>query len=531
MDTEAAGGEATRVVAGGGAVAAGLQDPSPDARRQRVTQILEFPYTEEQRKILETLPDRDSERRLLIIVASAGSGKTTTLEGLIAHLRQRSPAVRVLHVTFSRKLCDEAKGKLTRAYGAAADAPLVQTFCAAALAFVRRVYSPPKFNIKGNISQPPAELARLLGITNVVGRNRSTAQHQRGGRGGGGGRGERGFAAECARVARHAMKTLDNFNCSAASRVSDEHVPSKAREVLGPDLGGHNLVAYAQDLFDRGTSVITQGGRQGGVDLTHNMYLKLAQIYMLEHPHDTLLWSAPRGTSGVSSAALDYVLVDEAQDMNDVQASMMSLMRARARSIYQFRSATNSMEQALATLPQATAQRALCVYTMRTSWRFGPAIAAEVNAYFDHHFRPMAAARAAADRRIAASGVPPYLPPPIVGGAAARGEVLECEVPTALAHPYTVLCNTNRGVVEAAIAALGLGVLLSTDADIDEEAGAAAAAVLTGSVARLHVIMRDDQSLAAYLRILGNLHDLKRGARASYYNGGAALTSFAAVYE
>jgi hypothetical protein len=152
------------------------------------------------------------------------------------------------------------------------------------------------------------------------------------------------------------LRTLQNFLVDSGSKVRGQHC---------------NLVERSQrQAVIAMTATIAKrmlGIARGEHAFTHDVYLK---CYELWH--------------GIEPGRFDYLLLDEAQDLNPVLISLVQKAKIPAlvvgdpyQSIYAFRGAVNAMSAFDgAELP------------LSQSWRFGPAIAVLANKILRHSSRP-----------------------------------------------------------------------------------------------------------------------------------------------
>jgi F-box protein 18 (helicase) len=151
-------------------------------------------------------------------------------------------------------------------------------------------------------------------------------------------------------VARFTIDTLNRFLYSADRELTDKHVPAIVKY---SQFSGHDYVSYATDL---GRLMCNGGDKKIGV--THDLYLK-------------------QYASNQPQLDFDYILVDEAQDLSEVQASIflgqrnvpLILVGDDHQSIYQFRGAKNMMSMVKPTH----------LYYLTKSFRFNNHIATVAN--------------------------------------------------------------------------------------------------------------------------------------------------------
>lgn len=255
----------------------------------------------------------------LRIDAYAGTGKTTTL-GLLA----RSKPGRGLYLAFNRAVAEEARRRFPAH---------VQCATTHSVAFrgVRRTLGYPEWKLAEALT--PNLILQAFRLPAVIS-FRSGLELER-----------RAYAA----VLRDGLL---RFCQSSAAAPGPAHVPrSGALAALSPEQFGSFAGQAAEHLGALWAAMLD---RAQGLPLGHDGYLKL---WALSKPE-------PR---------LDYILVDEAQDLNPVLLDVLNRVRCQVvyvgdpyQQIYEWRGAANAMELA------ATHHRCL----LSQSFRFGREIAA-----------------------------------------------------------------------------------------------------------------------------------------------------------
>jgi hypothetical protein len=121
-------------------------------------------------------------------------------------------------------------------------------------------------------------------------------------------------------IARNIRKTVHNFQCSADKEITEDHVfcRTKLRMKIKPS----QYISWATEFFgkvrEKCFNLIHGVLDQSDIDISHDGYLKVAQLEELEIPHD-------------------YIIIDEAQDMTACQADLFWGQRQRAsKRIYLF---------------------------------------------------------------------------------------------------------------------------------------------------------------------------------------------------
>ncbi|GIJ10760.1 UvrD-helicase domain-containing protein [Micromonospora andamanensis] len=279
--------------------------------------------TDEQQQVIDAFTSAD--RPTIVVQAGAGCGKSSTLK----MAAKAQPNRKGLYVAYNKALAVEARGDFP---------PAVDCRTAHSLAFgpVGRHY---RDRLNGP-RVPAKQAAEFLGFNSPV-----------------------QIAGELAplaptTLARLTMDLVGKFLNSADPEPAADH---------GPRVDGYSrtdnkalaeyLVPYARKAWD---DLQLQSG--GKLKFSHDCYLKLYQL------------SRPR-------IPVDYVLLDEAQDLSPVMASLFHfqdhaqriMVGDSAQAIYGFRGAIDAMKKFVAD------QR----LTLSQSFRFGAAIADEANKWLD----------------------------------------------------------------------------------------------------------------------------------------------------
>jgi AAA domain len=279
--------------------------------------------TSEQQAVIDAFVSAD--RPTIVVQAGAGCGKSSTLKLAAA----RQPRRRGLYVAYNRALAAEAKR----------DFPVtVDCRTAHSLAFgpVGRLYR----DRVGGARVPAKQAAQALGFNSPV-----------------------QIADELpplspVKLARLVMAMVGRFLNSADQEPLVHHlVPVDGYSRTDNRELAKYLVPYVRKAWD--DLQLVRGGR---LQFTHDVYLKIYQL------------SRPR-------IPVDYVLLDEAQDLSPVMASLFHfqdhaqriMVGDSAQAIYGFRGAIDAMAKFVAD------QR----LTLSQSFRFGPAIADEANRWLD----------------------------------------------------------------------------------------------------------------------------------------------------
>lgn len=277
------------------------------------------PPTPEQQAILGAFPDGGN----MVIVAAAGSGKTTSLK-MIANT---APRQKGLYLAYNRAIADDAKASFPAG---------VNCVTAHALAY-RAIGHQYKERLNGP-RVPAAQAARLLGIHYSVTIDDKTLQP--------------------AQLARLANEAVARFCHSADEEPRPWHVP------VIPGLESlEQRRAVEESVYPLAVKV-WEDVRQvkGQLRFTHDTYLKL---FGLSRP----------------SLPYDYVLFDEAQDANavvlgivkDQDNAQVIAVGDPSQAIYGWRGSVDSMDQ-------FDAKHRL---HLSKSFRFGHAVADEANKWLD----------------------------------------------------------------------------------------------------------------------------------------------------
>lgn len=339
-------------------------------------------FTDEQEAVIAkgaSLPDGAHLR----VKAGAGSGKTTTLHG-IAGARGSD---RGLYLAFNGDTARHARARFSDTHCRAA------TFHSVALAAAsREIAGRPAnwYHVKSDVF-PHRAFASGAAFPRV-----------------------RGWSSYM--IAMAMLRTMSVFCASDAPAITPEH----AREAIVVETGDPDVLK-GDDTRERAAIAISRLARpladaaQAFFDdkiteghFTHDVYLKLVAT------RSDLTARAFRG--------VDYVIVDEAQDLNPVQIQLLrgagtSIVAVgdTAQAIYAWRGAVSALER----LPGGVA-------TLSNSFRFGPDIATLANKVLGQSPE--------ADLGVRVTGVGGSLPESFEGTR------------------YAVLCRTNAAILEEATA-------------------------------------------------------------------------------
>ncbi len=276
---------------------------------------MEHKPTEEQQAIREAFATGDN----LVVEAGAGSGKTSTLEMLANDAPRRNG----LYLAYNRAIKEDALLRFPRS-----------VTCKTSHGLAYRTHATPyKHRIRG-AHVPAAQAARILGVREPF---RLTAD---------------GPMLQPNSIAIIARETVARFCHSADREITRRHVPL----VNGFDTPTDRAALAAFILPYANRAWADLNSPNGQLRFIDDVYLKMFQL-----------------SDPVIDA--DYLLVDEAQDLNPVVKAIVEKQQAqivyvgdRCQAIYQWRGAVDAMET-------ATGKR---LY-LSQSFRFGEAIAAEAN--------------------------------------------------------------------------------------------------------------------------------------------------------
>lgn len=270
-----------------------------------------FAPTSEQSEILATFR---TTKRDLAIQAFAGSGKTSTLRLIaLAH-----PEKKFLYVAYNKALEVEA---------AASFPPNVSTRTAHSLAYRSLGIGRSAFQSRLGAAMRPQDVLALARIQPPRGMPPLV------------------FASALRQIVR-------SFQCSASSKVTEEHIPDEVSTLIKRERTPERLVASllkgARALWSARADI------KSAVPIEHDTYLKLWQ---LENP---------------KLEGFDCILFDEAQDANPVILDVIRRQKCRKvyvgdsfQQIYSWRGAVNAFES-LGTVTRLRLSR---------SFRFGEAVA------------------------------------------------------------------------------------------------------------------------------------------------------------
>lgn len=281
--------------------------------------------------------------------------------------------------------------------------------------------------------------------------------------------------------ARLVMDTVRNFCNSADEGITRTHVPM----VPGAEEVSYDLASHVVKLAEKAWADLLRDDRQGGgrLKFTQDMYLK---IWALSKP----------------KLNYDFIFVDEAQDSNTclmgvvlAQDAQLIAVGDRSQAIYGWRGAVDAMSKFPAERRTVLSQ----------SFRFGPAVATVANRFLDMLDAPL--------RLTGTDKIDSVVQP--------------------LPQPKAILCRTNAGVIQAALATpAGQSFAIVGGGDTIEKFADAAEALMSGRTAGWHADLGAfkswsdveeyaDEGDGADLKVLVNLvrdygtAELRRIAKAS----------------
>ncbi|MHB9862148.1 UvrD-helicase domain-containing protein [Streptomyces sp. YIM S03343] len=354
--------------------------------------------TQEQRDAIDTYGDGTD----LVLQAGAGCGKSSTLK-MIA---KADPRATMLYVAYNKSIATDA----ARSFPANAACSTAHSLAFQGIGkdYAHRLRGP---------RQTAHQAAQLIGVSDLVGPGVAKIK------------GDLGdiVAMPSKRIMRYALETLTNWCYSADPEVAARHIPRK------PNLKRSATIQQLAEL-------VLPVARAAWKDLR-----KTDGVLKFQHDHYLKMWQL-----GGPRLDTDVVLLDEAQDTNDVVADVIQgqehaqriVVGDSAQQIYEWRGAND----ALAKFAAAGAQERM----LSQSFRFGPAIAEAANEWLYI---------VGTDLRLK-------------GFEQADSRLGELEDPDA------VLCRTNAGSVEVVMDALARGVkvaLVGGGTDMRRLAEAAAA--------------------------------------------------------
>ncbi|WP_433793959.1 UvrD-helicase domain-containing protein [Actinoplanes sp. CA-252034] len=275
--------------------------------------------TDEQAAVVAAFTTGDA----LVVEAGAGAGKTSTLKLCAA----ATPRRRGLYVAYNRALRDEAKASFPSTVRASTTHGLAYLPVAVQFERAGRPINGPR-----QTGRQVAEILRINEPTRITDDRAPLAPAQ---------------------LARLAIQTVARFCMSGSEELEPWHVPTQPGMEDRPvraDLR-RAVLPHAQRAW---ADLCSTGGR---LRLIHNHYLKM---YQLRHPR-------LRG---------DFVLVDEAQDLNPCVVALMA-EQTHMQVVYvgDRCQAINGWNGAVDAMRDAPGRR---LY-LSQSFRFGPAIADEAN--------------------------------------------------------------------------------------------------------------------------------------------------------
>jgi hypothetical protein len=269
-------------------------------------------------------PEQQHARELFLkqhrlrIDAYAGSGKTTTLQMLAESTSRRG-----LYLAFNRSIADAAKQKFPQQVSCATSHSL-------AFGAIRKTFGYPEWKLVGSLT--PNSIAEAFRMPETL-----TFQA--------------GFTLQKWSYCSVLLDAIKRFLQSEDVRPEQKHIPRYGcLDTLSDrsfETFTEQAIAHVQAIWGAMLHKTT------GLPLGHDGYLKLWAL------------SEPR-------ANVDYILVDEAQDLNPVLLGVLRKMQCSVvyvgdpyQQIYEWRGAVNAMSQV------STSHRVL----LSQSYRFGPSIA------------------------------------------------------------------------------------------------------------------------------------------------------------
>jgi DNA polymerase III epsilon subunit-like protein/superfamily I DNA/RNA helicase/predicted DNA-binding transcriptional regulator YafY len=287
-----------------------------------------FQPTAQQRNVVRGILSGDD----VVVLAKAGTGKTTTLNLAARVIQKLFPKKRILYMAFNRNAAEEARGKMPANVE-------VRTADSVAYSFVKtqRPELFKKFAQKDTAMYSNVDIAKYLNVPSITLDDETLKPYE---------------------VAALLRKAIYSYLTSADESFSDvhllEHFPDDA---VTPDLQA-SAKAWIDDIFNpKGQLPFSFG--------------EMKKIWSLSKPDfsDT--------ASGIN-APVDLVFLDEAQDTNDVLGTVIRSQNVQAvlvgdpeQAIYQFMGAKDQLQtfDAPHRLP------------LTESWRYGPEIGGFANRF------------------------------------------------------------------------------------------------------------------------------------------------------
>lgn len=238
----------------------------------------------------------------LKVIAFAGAGKTFTLHQVAKALKERNPNLRILYLTFSRSLKDEAKVKFDGLADVYTNHGLARKYTQDVLRD-RSEPVPTLLLAKGNLALhiPKTEALQDFGY----------------------GEGEAVIPV---------IETVNNFLYSKDPVITKVHIPLLI-QLQAEDFGARypQLVGLLTQLAQEAWEVLRNP--QYGCPITHDVYLKEFQLRRPKLPYDVILFDEAQDAN---PAMLDMLLSQEAQRI---------LVGDPHQQIYAWRGAVNAMAQ------------------------------------------------------------------------------------------------------------------------------------------------------------------------------------------
>lgn len=306
--------------------------------------------TREQKKILSYAPQ---EGEVVCVQALAGCGKTTTISLLCNQLRQQQPAKEILYMVFNKNNEEEAKS--SKKFPKEMEIRTTHAFVLKhffGIANMHRVKPCERYDLNHIIDH----VDLYNECSKVDPKDGDSQRYQR----------------RLNTIASYIRKTIEKFESSADNTINEMHVfwratskSNSSRSIWKKHFPPARYVRWASTFFE---TVRLQCDKlrnglpllEGDLSITHDAYLKAAQLDHLKIPHDV-------------------VLIDEAQDMTPCQASLLWGSEQRRdkiiylfgdchQQLYRFRGAADSFNKMV--------QHAGVKLSLTGSFRFGKNIAA-----------------------------------------------------------------------------------------------------------------------------------------------------------
>ena len=227
----------------------------------------------------------------LLINAYAGTGKTTTLS---AFSKKRS-SEKFIYLAFNKSVADEAK----KIFSSNA-----RTFHSWALGFVRRVYKTNETSNELTLKDIIREVEILKAITE---KNKKQKSNNR----------KKGEIYKNAYIIAAVIKEIFEGFCRSSANSVKEYVKENFYNDFN-NANGHFYLEHCIELADIIEGLI-QKMKNGEIECPHCAYLKIFELELKRNPN----------FRKEVEDNYDYILIDEAQDLNEVMISILSCLNVK----------------------------------------------------------------------------------------------------------------------------------------------------------------------------------------------------------